>query len=172
MNLLGGGVVSNPMLPFVETQTFRSSSLGRGVMLLGAIPGLIGVVMLIAARSAPSRVTGGSLILVSVTATAFILVPWLRVEVQGATLTYRFFPFHGKPRIVDLLDVRAALAVKYRPIRDYGGWGIRIGAKGWAYNVSGDRGVELEMKDGTLLLIGSQRSEALAAAIENGRSAR
>ncbi|HEX6853121.1 MAG TPA: hypothetical protein VF139_17125 [Candidatus Polarisedimenticolaceae bacterium] len=157
------------MAPFVETQTFRSSSLGRVGMLLGAIPGLIGVVMLIAARSAPSRVTGGSLIVVSVTVAVSFLVPWLRVEVQGATLTYRFFPFHGKPRIVDLRDVRAARAVTYRPIRDYGGWGIRIGAKGWAYNVSGDRGVELELRDGTLLLIGSQRPEELAAAIESGR---
>ena len=162
--------MSNPMHRFVERQTFRSSSLGRGGMLLGALPGLIGVIMILAEPGAPSRVTGASLLVVSVTAAVFILVPWLRVEVQGATLTYRFFPFHGKPRIVDLRDVRAARAVTYRPIRDYGGWGIRIGAKGWAYNVSGDRGVELELRDGTLLLIGSQRPEALAAAIESGRS--
>jgi hypothetical protein len=139
-------------------------------MSLGAIPGLIGVILLFAAGSAPSKVAGASLVVVSATAAAIFLVPWLRVEVNGATLSYRFFPFHRKPRSVELRDVRAARAVTYRPIRDYGGWGIRIGAKGWAYNVSGDRGVELEMANGTLLLIGSQRPEELAAAIESGRS--
>jgi hypothetical protein len=160
------------MTPFVETQTFRSSPLGRVGMSLGAVPGLIGVILLLVAQSAPSRVTGASLIVVGVTCAVIFLVPWLRVEVQGATLSYRFFPLQRKPRIVDLREIRAARAVTYRPIRDYGGWGIRLGAKGWAYNVSGDRGVELEMTNGTLLLIGSQRPEDLAAAIESGRLTR
>jgi hypothetical protein len=53
----------------------------------------------------------------------------------------------------------------YRPIRDYGGWGIRYGRGGKAYNVSGNRGVMLELSDGQKLLIGSQRPEELANAI-------
>jgi hypothetical protein len=53
----------------------------------------------------------------------------------------------------------------YRPIRDYGGWGIRYGRNGKAYNVSGNRGVMLEFSHGQKLLIGSQKPGDLANAI-------
>ena len=36
-----------------------------------------------------------------------------------------------------------------------------------AYNVSGDRGVQLELVNGTRLLIGSQRSEELVKTIRS-----
>ena len=53
----------------------------------------------------------------------------------------------------------------YRPILEYGGWGVRYGWKGKAFNVRGNRGVQLELLDGKRLLIGSQRPEELAQAI-------
>ena len=57
--------------------------------------------------------------------------------------------------------------VTYRPIADYGFWGIRSGRDGErALIARGNRGVRLELNDGTKLLIGSQRPEALALALE------
>lgn len=55
----------------------------------------------------------------------------------------------------------------YRPILDYGGWGIRYSwrKKGWAYNISGNRGLRLELTSGKRLLIGSRRPEEFAAAL-------
>ena len=38
-----------------------------------------------------------------------------------------------------------------------------------AYNVSGDRGVELTLKDGRRVMLGSQRADELAAVIEAER---
>ena len=54
----------------------------------------------------------------------------------------------------------------YRPIREYGGYGIRYSSKGKAYNVSGDRGVQIELLNGERLLIGSQRADELWRAIQ------
>ena len=54
----------------------------------------------------------------------------------------------------------------YRPIREYGGWGIRYGKNGKAYNISGDRGVQLELQNSKPLLIGSQRADELAQTIQ------
>lgn len=42
--------------------------------------------------------------------------------------------------------------------RDYGGWGIRYGRKGKAFNVFGSRGLQLEFTNGKRLLIGSQKT--------------
>jgi hypothetical protein len=93
------------------------------------------------------------------------LVANLTVEVRSDGLYYRFFPFHWSFRRISAETLSKHEVHKYRPIRDYGGWGIRYGRGGKAYNVSGDRGVMLELSDGSRLLIGSQKPEDLANAI-------
>jgi hypothetical protein len=70
-------------------------------------------------------------------------------------------------RIVPIDSVRSVEVVTYRPIRDYGFWGIRSGSDGErALIARGNRGVRLELVDGSKLLIGSQTPELLAAAID------
>ena len=73
-------------------------------------------------------------------------------------------------RTIALRDIASAEVCAYRPIRDYGGWGVRWGAGGIAYNARGNRGVQLVLKTGKRVLIGSQRPEELIAAIEAGRT--
>lgn len=47
---------------------------------------------------------------------------------------------------------------KYKPLREYGGYGLRYGGKyGKAYNISGDEGIQLELKNGKKVLIGTRR---------------
>ena len=55
------------------------------------------------------------------------------------------------------------------PIREYGGWGIRGFRSKRAYNVTGDRGVELTLVDGRKVGIGSRRAGELADAIAGAR---
>ena len=80
----------------------------------------------------------------------------------GWVPTYRRFVAIG---LVQKIEV-----VSYRPVRDYGGWGIRSGRDGErVLNARGNRGVLLDLGDGSRLLIGSQRPEALALAIERAQ---
>ena len=70
-------------------------------------------------------------------------------------------------RIVPIVDVHRVEVVTFRPIADYGFWGIRAGRDGTrALIARGNRGVRLELADGSVLLIGSQRPETLAQALE------
>ncbi len=70
-------------------------------------------------------------------------------------------------RSIAIGSVRRVEIVQYRPIVDYGGWGIRFGRDGErVLNARGDRGVRLHLIDGSKLLIGSQRPEELALAVE------
>ncbi|MBN2087990.1 hypothetical protein JW964_00165 [candidate division KSB1 bacterium] len=50
----------------------------------------------------------------------------------------------------------------------YYGWGIRLTPHGWLYNVSGTRGVEIELKSGKKFRLGSDEPEKLAQVIDNG----
>lgn len=96
----------------------------------------------------------------------------LCVRVDSTGVTARFFPFHFRPVVIDMRRVVDVRAVTYRPIREYGGWGLRYGGGGGkAYNVSGDRGVRLDYSDGKHLLLGSQDPNPLVAAIRKYQAA-
>ena len=93
----------------------------------------------------------------------------METRVGPAGVHLRHFPFHRKFRRWPFDRIGSAEARTYRPLREYGGWGIRIGPGGLAYNVKGNRGVQLVLSSGIRILLGSQEPDALAAAIARGR---
>jgi len=89
----------------------------------------------------------------------------LVTEVRDDGIYIRFSPFHRTFRRIAFTDVKQCKVRTYHPIREYGGWGIRVRCKGKAYNVSGNRGVQIELLNGDRMLIGSQRAEEFWRAI-------
>ena len=98
----------------------------------------------------------------------FIFVIRLDTEVSECGVRIRCWPFHRRWVVFDFEAIQKAEAITYRPLADYGGWGIRYGRKGKAYNVSGNTGVLLTMKNGKRVLIGSMDHEALGLRIQQG----
>jgi len=90
---------------------------------------------------------------------ALLFFSQLITEVRDDGIYFRFSPFHGTFRRIAFSEIKRCEVLNYRPIRDYGGWGIRFRCKGKAYNVSGNRGVQIELLNGNRLLIGSQRAD-------------
>jgi hypothetical protein len=90
---------------------------------------------------------------------------WMKliVEVRDDGLFVRFQPFVTKH--FGWPELNHCQPETYRPIAEYGGWGIRRGRKGKAYTVSGNRGVRLVFTNGKGLLLGSQKPTELAGAI-------
>ena len=77
----------------------------------------------------------------------------------GIVPTYR--------RAVVLDAIQAIEVVQYRPIRDHWFWGVRMTRDGErVMTARGNRGVRLLFADGSRMLIGSQRPEELAEALE------
>jgi hypothetical protein len=54
---------------------------------------------------------------------------------------------------------------KYKPLAEFGGWGLRFGVSGKAYNISGNKGLQLELTNNKKLLIGTQKPEELSEAL-------
>lgn len=95
----------------------------------------------------------------------------LDVDVTPREIAIRFTPFHRAPRRISLADVAVAKQRRYKPLDEYGGWGIRGIGSDIAYNVSGDDGVQLVLTSGKRILLGSQRASELEAAIDKARNA-
>jgi hypothetical protein len=71
---------------------------------------------------------------------------------------------------VALAEIRAAVSVEYDPVAEYRGYGVRSGPRGQAYIAYGCQAVQLELRDGRKLLVGSQRSQELARRIADAQS--
>ena len=94
----------------------------------------------------------------------FFLSLRLVTEVRGDVLKVRFAPLW--PRRIHMHEIESCEARIYKPIREYGGWGIRWTPwAGRAYNVRGNRGVQIVLRNGKRLLIGTKRSAELERAI-------
>ena len=95
---------------------------------------------------------------------ALLLALRLTTEVADDELRLRFPPFVD--REIPFTEIRGVQPRTYRPLREFGGWGIRWGGRGrMAYNVSGNEGVEVELDDGRTVVVGSRRSNELAEAL-------
>ena len=98
-------------------------------------------------------------------AVAALAMCQLDVAVRPGEVALNFRPLTVRTIPVD--TIRSCTARRYRPILEFGGWGYRWGRGGSrAYNVHGNRGVQLVLQDGKTVLIGSQRPDELASAIE------
>lgn len=90
----------------------------------------------------------------------------LRIKVNEDGLHYQFFPFHIKSHTIKLEDIEKFKATEYSPLKEYGGWGIKYGFKGKAYNVSGNKGVKILLKNGSNIMFGSQKYKELEKALK------
>lgn len=88
----------------------------------------------------------------------------LKTKVYKKSLKITMLPFVIN-KTIKKSDILKAEDVKYNPLLDWGGWGIRLTFKGIAYTVYGNRGVKLTMKSGRIILLGSQKSYLLYDAI-------
>jgi len=93
----------------------------------------------------------------------------LVTKIRNEGIYFQFKPLqwkvkHIKPEEIERFEVR-----KYKPIAEYGGWGIRHSARksGRAYNVSGNMGLQLYLKNGKKLLIGTKDTRGIQKAMED-----
>ena len=101
---------------------------------------------------------------VGVALPAFFLLASLRVNVDRDAVRLAFWPFAR--RTISRADIVSAFIRSSDPIGEYGGWGWRLAlGNRRAYSVSGRQGVQLELKGGQQVFIGSQSPAELLMAI-------
>ncbi|MEZ4396286.1 MAG: hypothetical protein R3C71_05220 [Candidatus Krumholzibacteriia bacterium] len=139
---------------------YEERQLGVMVLVPVAIAALVELLVFVLSGFEPA-----TLIVFVVMLAVLLLFGTLHVEVGASAVTLRFG--------VGLIHRRFSLreVTRVTPVRNHWwqGWGIRRLPRGWMYNVSGLRAVELEMEDGHVHRIGSRRPRELAIAIEAAR---
>ena len=110
----------------------------------------------------------GSLIVI-IASVLLIFIFKLSTRIDEKGIHYQFFPFHFSMKTLLWSEITKAEVRTYDPIGEYGGWGLRYSfnkKKGNAVNVSGDIGIQLTLKNGKKLLIGTQKKEAVSRVLK------
>lgn len=86
----------------------------------------------------------------------------LTVEVSSEELSWYFGPGFWR-KSVQRGEISSATPVSNKW---WWGWGIHLTPKGWLYNVSGLEAVEITLRNGKTIRIGSDQAPALAHALD------
>lgn len=106
---------------------------------------------------------GSYFMVMGILAMMLALMYRMQTEVTNEHVSIRFGVGLIK-RIVPLTSVQSVTVISNAW---YYGWGVRIMPKGWLYNMSGTKGVELQLKSGRVVRIGSSNPEELAKVVES-----
>lgn len=94
----------------------------------------------------------------------FLLFIFMHLDsnIDEESISVRLSPFGS--RKIAWKNVEKAYIRNYKPILEYGGWGIRygLGNKGMAYTVGVYQGLQLELSDGKKVLIGTKKTNELS----------
>jgi hypothetical protein len=156
---------------FREVQRWSATLRVAFLALLLVVDGAI-VVAILTTKRAPSDtvpllLSTALAVFVSLAVALLLWINRLEIEVRPEGIAVRFCPFHRDWRRFSAQELSECYARRYRPLLEYGGWGIRYGWHGRAYNMSGHEGVQLVFQDGRRLLLGSKEPRQLEAAIRS-----
>ena len=97
---------------------------------------------------------------------AFLYSLRLETEVRTDGIYLKMWPLHWSARRISWSESDKYEMRTYRPLREFGGWGIRWAPGKLAYNVSGNQGIWIQRTNERSILIGSQRVEEFVTAID------
>jgi hypothetical protein len=89
----------------------------------------------------------------------------LSTEITNESVKYKMFPFHFKWRELSKKEIDKLEIRTYRPLQEYGGWGNRRGKSGRAYTIKGKQGLQLTLKNGDKILLGTSKPDEISKVI-------
>ena len=97
------------------------------------------------------------------------LVLKLQTKIDENGIKYKFYPFQVSYQNIVWSNISECYIRNYSPISEYGGWGVKGGFSkqtGKAYTTKGSIGLQLKLKDGKKILIGTQKKEEIKRVLE------
>lgn len=141
---------------FTEKQRFNQWWLWLLLMISLAVP------VLLLFKEATIKSGGFSGIIIIVLVIILFVIMQLKTTITQQNIQLTYFPFVWKT--INLADIETMKVINYGFV---GGWGIRLWTKyGTVYNVRGNKGLHIKLKNGKQLVIGTQKPQELERVVQ------
>ncbi|MEP2131112.1 MAG: hypothetical protein ABJ333_18385 [Algoriphagus sp.] len=97
----------------------------------------------------------------------FVLNLKLETRIDSESVAFRYAPFIRKWRKYPKEQIKSITVIKYSPIADYGGWGIKGNKTTKAYSVIGEDGLLMDVGEKKKIMIGTMKSKELSDFLQN-----
>ena len=94
----------------------------------------------------------------------------LTIKINEQGLYYKYFPIHFSEKFIPWNEIETCEVRKYSSFSEYGGYGYKkqfFGKnKGTAMNTGGNIGIQLKLKNGNKLLIGTEKQQEVESVLK------
>ena len=148
---------SNPIMPTMFALVTAIALIGMVILLLYFT--MAGSMELDSVGGWTFMITIGIVLFISI----LLFFMRIKIVVSYESLTVGMF----KGRIVTLREIDSVTREEFSAMKDYLGWGIKIGRKGLGYIVAGtDKGLRINLKTGKSFFISSKRLYEFESALK------
>lgn len=156
---------------FSETQRFRQWWLWTLLILLNGLLAVMAYTHLFEKPSISDKlaetITICAVALLMFILTFGMLSIKLETRISSDRVSVCFYPIQRSYRHFHWQDITSCYIRDYSPIGEYGGWGFRGSKRNRALNIDGSKGIQLQLKNGNKLLIGTQRATEADTAVKS-----
>jgi hypothetical protein len=146
--------------PFLEVQRLRRVWMWVALGVPAAALLLISTDQLVLNSAGNSLLTWPSVllaVLVLLLIAIFVNKTYLVTGIDRQGVYFRFFPLQLGYKLIRWDDIDEAYVRRYDALSEYGGWGVKFGSFGKSYTVRGKYGLQLDLRDGRRILLGTQK---------------
>jgi hypothetical protein len=98
---------------------------------------------------------------------ALLFFSVLQTVINEEGISFKFVPFHLKWKMYKWAEIQSVYVRPYQALSEYGGWGLKYGGDGWSYTTSGNTGIQIVLKNGKKILLGTQNPVDSAAILKS-----
>ncbi|MBN2723239.1 MAG: hypothetical protein JXR95_04115 [Deltaproteobacteria bacterium] len=92
-----------------------------------------------------------------------VFITKLQIELTSSVLSFKYVPLMLKWKYREVENIHKWEIIKFRPVVQYGGWGMRLGRDHIAYIMRGNAGIFFIFKNKEKLMIGTKNPELFSS---------
>lgn len=147
---------------FTEKQRFNQWWVWLLIILTLGVPFIVFFQLIISGEPIADNLAIIFSLIIPIACIYLIYITQLKTEITRESISFQFVPF--VKRSYFLSEIQSVKVINYGFV---GGWGIRFTTKyGTVYNIKGNKGLYVHLKDGKTFIIGTQKPEELEKVIE------
>lgn len=105
-------------------------------------------------------------VILGVAVPVFVYMLRFDLKIENAEIKLQYFPFHMKPKVLQIKQIQNYKIVRFDALGDYGGWGVRKKKNTIGYITASGRGVIVLLEDNMQLTLGTDQPKDLYIAID------
>lgn len=147
---------------FTEKQRFNQWWVWLLIILTLGVPFIVFFQLIISGEAISDNLAIIFSLIIPIACIYLIYITQLKTEITRESISFQFVPF--VKRSYFLSEIQSVKVINYGFV---GGWGIRFTIKyGTVYNIKGNKGLYVHLKDGKTFIIGTQKPEELEKVVE------